>query len=103
MQKAIPKTKKNYRLTKKWAWMTKAGVKPYRKANPWSRLQTAVTWKVKSWQEKDGNVTKTCKNTYKIEKYYILFFIFILLLYLIYLEYPPSWIEYVYLKIQDML
>lgn len=50
-KKSIPKTKKNYRPTKKWAWMTKAWVKAYRKANPWSKLQTAVTGKVKAWSK----------------------------------------------------
>lgn len=45
MAKPISRNKKNYRPTKKWAWMTKAGVKAYRKANPWSKLQTAVTEK----------------------------------------------------------
>lgn len=45
--KAIPKTTKgkgaNYRATKKGAGMTKKGVKEYRKKNPGSKLQTAVT------------------------------------------------------------
>ncbi len=47
--KAIPKTTKgkgaNYRATKKGAGMTKKGVKEYRKKNPGSKLQTAVTEK----------------------------------------------------------
>jgi hypothetical protein len=46
----IPKTTKgkgaNYRPTKKGAGMTAKGVKAYRKANPGSKLQTAVTGKV---------------------------------------------------------
>ena len=37
----------NYRPTKSGAGMTKKGVKAYRKANPSSKLQTAVTGKVK--------------------------------------------------------
>ena len=37
----------NYRPTKKGAGMTKKGVAAYRKANPGSKLQTAVTGKVK--------------------------------------------------------
>jgi len=49
--KAIRKTTKgkgaNYRPTKKGAGMTAKGVKAYRKANPGSKLKTAVTGKVK--------------------------------------------------------
>ena len=37
----------NYRPTKKGAGMTKKGVKAYRRANPGSKLQTAVTGDVK--------------------------------------------------------
>ena len=48
---AIRKTTKgkgaNYRPTKKGAGMTKKGVAAYRKANPGSKLKTAVTGKVK--------------------------------------------------------
>ena len=43
----IPRTKKNYRPTKSGAGMTRAGVKAYRRANPGSKLKTAVTGKVK--------------------------------------------------------
>ena len=44
----MPKRNKtNFRPTKKGAGMTKAGVKAYRKKNPGSKLQTAVTGKVK--------------------------------------------------------
>ena len=46
-QKPIPRTKKNYRPTKKGAGMTRAGVAAHRKANPGSKLKTAVTGKVK--------------------------------------------------------
>ena len=42
-----PKTKKFFRPTKKGAGMTKAGVAAYRRANPGSKLKTAVTGKVK--------------------------------------------------------
>ena len=46
-QKPIPKTTKgkgaNYRKTKEGAGMTKKGVAAYRKANPGSKLKTAVT------------------------------------------------------------
>lgn len=38
----------NYRKTKSGAGMTKKGVAAYRKANPGSKLQTAVTGKVKA-------------------------------------------------------
>ena len=41
------RNKKNFRPTKKGAGMTKAGVAAYRRANPGSKLQTAVTGKVK--------------------------------------------------------
>ncbi len=44
----MPKrNKKNFRPTEKGAGMTKAGVKEYRRKNPGSKLQTAVTGKVK--------------------------------------------------------
>ena len=42
-----PRNKKNFRATKKGAGMTEAGVKAYRRLNPGSKLQTAVTGKVK--------------------------------------------------------
>ena len=49
--KPIRKTTKgkgaNYRKTKDGAGMTKKGVAAYRKANPGSKLKTAVTGKVK--------------------------------------------------------
>ena len=38
----------NYRSTKSGAGMTAKGVKAYRKANPGSKIQTAVTGKVKA-------------------------------------------------------
>ena len=37
----------NYRKTKSGAGMTRKGVKAYRRANPGSKLKTAVTGKVK--------------------------------------------------------
>ena len=50
-ERPIPKTTKgngaNYRSTKSGAGMTKKGVAAYRKANPGSKLKTAVTGKVK--------------------------------------------------------
>jgi len=45
--KPIPRNKKNYRPTKSGAGMTRAGVAAYRRANPGSKLKTAVTGKVK--------------------------------------------------------
>ena len=47
-QKPIPRTKKNYRPTKKGAGMPKAGIKAHRRANPGSKLKGAVTGKVKA-------------------------------------------------------
>ena len=44
---AIARNKKNYRSTKSGAGMTRAGVAAYRRANPGSKLKTAVTGKVK--------------------------------------------------------
>ena len=50
-QKAIRRTTKgkraNYRPTKSGAGMTKRGVAAHRRANPGSKLKTAVTGKVK--------------------------------------------------------
>ena len=40
-----PRSKKYFRSTKKGAGMTKAGVERYRRENPASKLQTAVTKK----------------------------------------------------------
>ena len=51
LEKRLRKTTKgkgaNYRPTKSGAGMTEKGVKAYRKANPGSKLKTAVTGKVK--------------------------------------------------------
>ena len=41
------RNKKNFRSTKSGAGMTKAGVAAYRRANPGSKLKTAVTGEVK--------------------------------------------------------
>jgi hypothetical protein len=50
-EKPIPRTTKgpkaNYRKTKDGAGMSRDGVTAYRKANPTSKLKTAVTGKVK--------------------------------------------------------
>ena len=45
----------NYRSTKSGAGMTKKGVKAYRKANPGSKIKTAVTGKVKKGSAKTKN------------------------------------------------
>jgi len=45
--KSIRRSRKYYRSTASGAGMTKAGVAAYRKANPGSKLRTAVTGKVK--------------------------------------------------------
>ena len=42
-----PRNKKNFRPTEKGAGMTRAGAAAYRRANPGSKLKTAVTGKVK--------------------------------------------------------
>ena len=51
------RNKKNFRPTKAGAGMTRAGVAAYRRANPGSKLKTAVTGKVKpgSKAAKDPN------------------------------------------------
>jgi hypothetical protein len=43
-----PKNKKYFRPTKSGAGMTRAGVQAYRKLNPGSKLNTAVTGNVKA-------------------------------------------------------
>ena len=43
--KQPPKTKKYFRSTKSGAGMTEKGVRAYRRANPGSKLKTAVTEK----------------------------------------------------------
>ena len=43
--KMPPRNKKNFRSTKSGAGMTKKGVAAYRRLNPGSKLQTAVTEK----------------------------------------------------------
>ena len=60
MARAISRNKKNYRPTKKGAGMTKAGVKAYRRANPGSKLKTAVTGKVKKGSKAAGRRKSYC-------------------------------------------
>ena len=61
---AIRKTTKgkgaNYRPTKKGAGMTKKGVAAYRKANPGSKLKTAVTGKPKAGSKDAGRRKSFC-------------------------------------------
>ena len=52
------RNKKNFRPTKAGAGMTEAGVAAYRRKNPGSKLQTAVTGKVKKGS-KDANRRKS--------------------------------------------
>jgi hypothetical protein len=64
MEKTIPKTTKgknaNYLPTKKGAGMTEKGVAAYRKANPGSKLKTAVTGKVKEGSADDKRRKSFC-------------------------------------------
>ncbi len=62
--KPIRKTTKgkgaNYRTAKAGAGMTKKGVAAYRKANPGSKLKTAVTGKVKPGSKAAGRRKSFC-------------------------------------------
>jgi hypothetical protein len=64
MDKSIPKTTKgkgaNYLPTSKGAGMTEKGVAAYRKANPGSKLKTAVTGKVKEGSTDDKRRKSFC-------------------------------------------
>ena len=57
-QKAIPRTKKNYRSTEAGAGMTSEGIAAHNRANPGSKLKGAVTVKVK----KGSNAAKRRKS-----------------------------------------
>ena len=61
---AIRKTTKgkgrNFRSTDEGAGMTSKGVKAYRKANPGSKLKTAVTGKVKPGSKSAGRRKSYC-------------------------------------------
>ena len=50
----------NYRPTKAGAGMTKKGVAAYRRANPGSKLKTAVTGKVKAGSKAAGRRKSFC-------------------------------------------
>ena len=57
----MPKrNRKNFRPTEKGAGMTEAGVKAYRSKNPGSKLQTAVTGKVKPGSRADKRRKSFC-------------------------------------------
>ena len=64
MAKEISKTTKgkgaNFRPTKEGAGMTAKGVAAYRKANPGSKLKTAVTGKVKAGSADDKRRKSFC-------------------------------------------
>ena len=67
-QDVMPKrNKKNFRPTKSGAGMTKAGVAAYRRANPGSKLKTAVTGKVKPGSKKII-LCSFCRTNEKIPK-----------------------------------
>ncbi len=51
----------NYRPTKSGAGMTKKGVAAYRRANPGSKLKTAVTGKVKPGSKAANRRKSYCK------------------------------------------
>jgi hypothetical protein len=57
---AISRNKKNYRPTKSGAGMTRAGVAAYRRANPGSKLKTAVTGKVKEKKSRENRRKSYC-------------------------------------------
>ena len=59
--KMPPRNKKNYRPTESGAGMTRAGVAAYRRANPGSKLKTAVT-KKPSKLKKGGKAAKRRKS-----------------------------------------
>ena len=54
------RNRKNFRPTEKGAGMTEAGVKAYRRKNPGSKLQTAVTGKVKPGSRADKRRKSFC-------------------------------------------
>ena len=54
------RNKKNFRPTKSGAGMTRAGVMAYRRKNPGSKLQTAVTGKVRKGSKDDKRRKSFC-------------------------------------------
>ena len=57
------RNKKNFRSTKSGAGMTRAGVAAYRRANPGSKLKTAVTGKVKPGSKAANRRKSYCART----------------------------------------
>ena len=55
-----PRNKKNFRPTKSGAGMTKAGVAAYRRKNPGSKLQTAVTKKKNLTKKEQARRKSVC-------------------------------------------
>ena len=55
------RNKKNFRPTEKGAGMTRAGGAAYRRANPGSKLKTAVTGKVKPGSKAGGGVAEAAR------------------------------------------
>lgn len=60
IRKTIKGKGANYRTAKAGAGMTKKGVAAYRKANPGSKLKTAVTGKVKKGSKAAGRRKSFC-------------------------------------------
>ena len=58
----------NYRPTKSGAGMTKKGVAAYRKANPTSKLKTAVTGKVKKGSKAAKRRKSYCARSGQLKK-----------------------------------
>ena len=54
------RNRRNFRPTEKGAGMTEAGVRAYRRKNPGSKLQTAVTGKVKPGSRADKRRKSFC-------------------------------------------
>ena len=71
-EKPIKRTTKgkgaNYRSTKSGAGMTAKGVRAYRKANPGSKLKTAVTGKVKKGSKAAKRRKSFCKRMEGMKK-----------------------------------
>ena len=60
----IARNKENYRSTKSGAGMTQAGVAAYRRANPGSKLKTAVTGKVKAGSKAANRRKSYCARSF---------------------------------------
>jgi hypothetical protein len=68
------RNKKNFRPTKAGAGMTRAGVAAYRRANPGSKLKTAVTGKVKPGSKAAKRRKSFCaRSAGQMKKFYFSF------------------------------